>query len=287
MERARQDERQKADEERQRLQDDMQAVRRELMLERSEWQHGRQRAEERAAEAESALQQLEARLQDEGRRLRAAEEETRAAEGRVRNLVESLRACEQRVNKLQQAEAHLLQEAEDARSDMRASRLKLEEIERAERALARTLAKAQEKMRRREAAHDSIVLDLHRKVQDLQGKTRMEEASTSCSAQKIHRGDESPAERVRKLQVDLALCQRKLANAEDLKIKAEDRVRSLQESADTEMRKVRRVDECMHALPAGKTRRLFLNAPIDEMLASVLGAALDGLSRKPRRVCKQ
>ena len=44
---------------------------------------------------------LEAVMLQKDAEVAAAEEETRAAEGRVRNLVESLRACEQRVNKLQ------------------------------------------------------------------------------------------------------------------------------------------------------------------------------------------
>ena len=191
----------------------------------------------------------------------------RAANGRASVLRESLQACEQRVEAMQQAEEALIQDAEDARNNVQALRLKLEEVECAERALARTLAEAQEKMRNREAAHDGVVSDLQRQVQDLQRSARAAQLSTNSPAQSKNRGDDLPWERVKKLEDDLALCRRRLAHAEDLKSKAEDRVRSLQESADTEMRKVGRVHACLLACLVGEHEIPFASmATLEEFL---------------------
>ena len=150
VQRARREERHKADEDIRRLRDDMEALREGLTRERDEEQQGRHSAEQQVAEAES--------------RMRAAQEEAKAAQGRIRELEQLERASEQRHAKLLSQQEHLVRVADDARHDAQDLRLKLSEVERAERALARTLAQAHEECERRESRHHAVVLDLEEQV---------------------------------------------------------------------------------------------------------------------------
>lgn len=145
----------------------MEALREELTRERDEEQQCRRSAERQVAEAESQVRQLQARvasLQDESSCMRATQEEAKAAEGRVRELEQLVRASEQRQANLVFQQEHLVRVADDARHDAQDLRLKLSEVERAERALARTLAEAHEECEQRESRHQGIVSELEAQV---------------------------------------------------------------------------------------------------------------------------